>query len=80
MKKILLSSLLLLIVVIFNSCSSGTSASGQVNHNTVGSPFTLKYEIITSSTIVVPVTGTIITYENGTQQPETDNSFTSGTT
>lgn len=86
MKKLLLSSLLLFIVVIFNSCSSNNTAGGQVNPNTVGTPFTLKYEIITPSSISTtpPAAGaSSIQYTNATGQLEMDvslTSLTSGTT
>jgi len=81
MKKLILSLFLLFTVVIFNSCSSGTTAGGQVNPNTVGTPFTLKYEIITSSPVVLlNNSAPIVAFVNSTGQLEQDNSFTSGTT
>ena len=75
-------TLLFVISITIFSCSSNNSTGGQVNPNNVGSPFTLKYEIITSSTIVAGPGGNFgtIFYENGSNQPEIDNSFTSGTT
>ncbi len=65
------------IALAISGCSSNNTAGGQVNPNTVGTPFTLKYEIISSSSITTPTT---IQYINGTGQLEQDNSFTSGTT
>jgi len=81
MKKTL--SIITLITVLIGAvtisgCSSGSSAGGQVNPNTLGTPFTLKYEIITSSPIVSNPASQGIGYTNGTQQTEFDNSFTSG--
>lgn len=74
-----MKKLLFLFTIVFSLCLTSCSPDNPANTGT-STPFTLRYEIITSSPIVVPLTGTGITYENGTQQPETDNSFTSGTT
>ncbi len=78
MKKILLNFFLLFIIAIFSSCSSGTSAGGQVNPN--GS-VTVKYEIILSSPLI-PITPTAptpqILYNNSTAQREFANDFNYG--
>jgi hypothetical protein len=71
-----------LILFLISSCSSNNTTGGQINPNSVGTPFTLKYEIIASSPFNPPVTGlpgNFITYNNGTGQTEQDNNF-SGTT
>lgn len=73
-KSILVITSAVLLSVSCKKSSSNTSNSTSGN-------FTLKYEIIATSSIV-RLNGAFpsITYENGTQAPETDNSFTSGTT
>jgi hypothetical protein len=79
MKKLLLSSLLLFIVVIFNSCSSNNTAGGQVNPNSVGSPFTLKYEyVLTSPALNGPLGSQTFIYTNATGQVETASGLTNG--
>ena len=80
MKSNLLLGTIFLILISFgiSSCSSNSTAGGQVNPNAVGTPFTLKYEIITSSPAVSNPASQGIGYTNGTQQTEFDNSFTSG--
>jgi len=79
-KTVNLILLLLGSVFLLNSCYSNNTAGGQVNPNTVGTPFTLKYEIITSSPIVVNQSNSSIGYLNGTGQLQFDNSFSIGTT
>ena len=76
MKRIMNLLALVAISMTVFSCTKGGSSSS------TNGTFTLKYEVITSSPIVTNTTfGTPkFTYENGTQQPETDNSFTTGTT
>ena len=74
--------LLFTISITILSCSSNNSTGGQINPNSVGTPFTLKYEIIASSPFNPPITGlpgNFIIYKNGTGQTEQDNNF-SGTT
>jgi hypothetical protein len=82
MKRNLLLGTIFLYLISFgiSSCSSNNTTGGQVNPNTIVSPFTVKYEIITSSPIVVNQSNTSIGYVNGTGQLQFDNSFTSGTT
>jgi hypothetical protein len=84
MKRNLLLATIFLYLISFgiSSCSSNNTAGGQVNPNSVGTPFTLKYEIIASSPFNPPVTGlpgNSIVYRNGTGQTGQDNNF-SGTT
>ena len=76
MKKLFYSAAVIT-ALLMSSCTPDTP----VNTGT-SSPFTLKYEIITSSPIFAFAGNTYptISYANGTQQNETDNSFTSGTT
>ncbi len=61
------------LIILTASCSNDS--------NSTSGNFTLKYEIITSSPVVA-LNGafTSILYENGTQAPEFDYSFISGTT
>ncbi len=81
--KPLILLLTLIFGIAFFSCSTNNSAGGGVSPNQVGTPFTLKYEIISSQPILFGVNPgesyPIIFYTNSTQQGETDNSFISGT-
>ena len=72
MKKLFYSAVVITALLV-SSCSPDTP----VNTGT-SSPFTLRYEIITSSPIVSNPASQGIGYTNGTQQTEFDNSFTSG--
>jgi len=72
MKKVLY--ILATILVGFTSCKKDTTST--TNSNSLASPFTLKYEIVTSSAIDTSKAGTgaygkpLMVYSNGTQQPE----------
>ena len=80
MKRTIKSILVILTLVILTA-SCKKSSSSNTSNSTNGN-FTLKYEVITSSPIVVAnaAFGTpVFVYENGTQQIEYDYSFTSGT-
>ena len=66
---------LLISVCFINSCTPNSPTN-----TGTPTPFTLKYEIITSSPIVSNPTSQEIGYTNGTGQVEFDNSFNSGTT
>jgi hypothetical protein len=81
MKKVFLSSLLFLNIVIFNNCSSNNTAGGQVNPNTIGSPFTVKYEIISSSPMITSNGSNIgVMYMNASGQEEISQDLVSGST
>jgi hypothetical protein len=75
MKSKIKSILVILTLIILTASCSNDSNSTSGN-------FTLKYEIITSSSIVASPLGsfTTIFYTNGTGQGVTDYSFVSGTT
>jgi hypothetical protein len=72
MKKVLY--ILATILVGFTSCTKETTST--TNSNSLASPFTLKYEIVTSSAIDTSKAGNgaygkpLMVYSNGTQQPE----------
>ncbi len=62
-------SIFLVSYLFLSGCSSNNTAGGQVNPNTVGTPFTVKYELLTTSQFA-DVGLQLIQYSNSTGQNE----------
>jgi hypothetical protein len=68
MRKII--SLISVLLLILQSCSSGDNNS---NSNSISSPFTVKYEIISTSQVRASYNSPMITYNNSTNQTQTES-------